>query len=108
MKDQTRSLTPRVKELLSEIHALSQRINSSEGSGHRDVLIKFIRTHSDEINTLFCKGDPHAVIETGDLAVLCLELIMESGRDPDEILNICYSRFINKLRSILDDRDGGV
>lgn len=96
-----RSFTGYAKERIKEIHGLSKRYNGKD-KDHSRVLLDLVKKHADEIEELYAKNDEHFVIETGDLAVLCLELFMEHGREPDEIMDTCYRRYTDKLTSLLD------
>lgn len=89
-------LTEYAKEQIKEIHDLSKKVNSG-GKTHRDVLLSFIKQHPEEILKLQKEGDEHFITEAGDLAVLCLELILQEGKDPDEVMGECFLRFRNKL-----------
>jgi formyltetrahydrofolate synthetase len=62
-----------------------------------------MRAHIEEIEELCAAGDQHALTETGDLIVLCLELIIEHGNDMDVIMDKCFGRYDKKLRSLLQD-----
>jgi hypothetical protein len=57
----------------------------------------------DEIKELHGKKNKHYIIETGDLIVLCLELIKEARRSPDDVLFKCYPRFHKKLLPLIRD-----
>jgi phosphoribosyl-ATP pyrophosphohydrolase len=84
-----------ISEIL-DIHALSVKRNAS-GCAHADKLMEMIKEHALEIEELLKAKDPHCCIETGDLAVLCLELLVEKGADPDKVMRNCYKRFRKKL-----------
>lgn len=79
-----------------DIHALSDKRNAS-GAAHADKLIEMIKKHALEIEELLELKDPHCSVETGDLIVLCLEMLIEKGADPDEVMRKCYKRFRDKL-----------
>ncbi|MBF0531495.1 MAG: hypothetical protein HQL23_00180 [Candidatus Omnitrophica bacterium] len=83
---------------LRQIHALSQRRNTAAGKPHQEKLLEMIWHHAEEIRELQSKGDAHFLAETGDLFVLCMELLIENGASPDEMLELAFSRFEKKLR----------
>ncbi len=82
---------------LRRIHALSARMNSPAGVAHEERILSFIRKHVDEIEPLLKHDRAHALVETGDLVVLCLELLLENGADIDAVLRKCFVRFERKL-----------
>ncbi|MGB9643004.1 MAG: hypothetical protein ACPL3Q_07395 [Candidatus Ratteibacteria bacterium] len=88
-------------EKIKKIHALSLSINKQN---HREKLLHLAKKHISEIEHLYKKQDAHADIETGDLAVLCFELLLESKKNLDEILEICFSRYEKKLSNMLTER----
>jgi len=91
-------------ERLKAIHALSRRVNTDE-SIHREKLLRMMEHHIDEIRTLLLKDDPHAYVETGDLMILAMELLLEGSKDPKEMFDYCSGRFERKLHAILDERE---
>lgn len=99
-----KSLTDHAKKNIKEIHDLSSKVNAV-GKIHRDVILDFIRQHPEEILALQKKGDEHFITEAGDLAVLCFELMVEEGKDPDEVMDKCFSRFREKLERLIE-REG--
>jgi len=90
-------LSDELKEKVKAIHALSKKINGEDQQGHVKKLLEMMGHHTEEIAQLDAQGDPHALLETGDLIILCLELLLEKEVDPDEILKIACSRFEKKL-----------
>lgn len=94
------------RQQLEGIHQLSRQLNADGARAHRDVLLDFMAAHLPEIRDLCKQDDPHATVEAGDLAVLCLELILEQGQDPDRIVARCYQRFQNKLAVLQRERAG--
>lgn len=95
-----RSLTNYAKESIKEIHALSSRHNGA-GCDHSNILLKLLGKHAGEIKELHGRGNEHFIVETGDLLVLCLEFLAEYGKDPDDILEICYTRYRDKLTDLI-------
>lgn len=52
---------------------------------------------------LRAKGDAHYLVETGDLIILCLEILIENNQSPDRILSRCYDRYKKKLTTLLKE-----
>ncbi|MDD5746010.1 MAG: hypothetical protein PHO30_01975 [Candidatus Omnitrophica bacterium] len=96
-----RSFTRYAGKQLAAIQRLSQEYNGKLGKDHNQVLLELIRHHSDEITDLQRRSNGHYIIETGDLLVLCCELIREAGASLDEIMDNCYRRYYAKLNSLI-------
>ena len=96
-------MSPEVLERLRRIQSWSRQVNGPSGADHGQRLLEFVRHHADEIQALYDQGDPHGVTETGDLLILCLELIMEQGADIESVLLRCLGRFERKLQSLAAD-----
>ena len=90
-------LTEKTREKIRVIHALSVRKNKNRRKKHIDTLLEMVQEHAKEIRKLQQKNDSHFVIETGDLLILCMEVILESRKSVDEIMEICIRRFEKKL-----------
>ncbi|MCX7705744.1 MAG: hypothetical protein N2115_05750 [bacterium] len=88
-------------ERIRKIHNLSSIVNAEN---HREKLLQLARKHIDEIEQLYRKKSSHADIETGDLAILCFELILESGRNPGEVLEHCFDRYEKRLSQLLKEK----
>ena len=97
------SLTKHAKERIREIHALSKSYNGKEKE-HGRVLLGLLKKHTKEIEELYRKKDGHFAVEVGDMLVLCHELLLEEGRDPDSIMDTCYNRYRNKLEKLAGSR----
>jgi len=95
-----RSLTKYAKKEIEEIHALSKRYNGKRKT-HAEALLKLVRKHTKEICELHRNKDTHFAVETGDLLILCHELLLDQGKDPDEIMDLCYKRYKEKLAELL-------
>ncbi|HOK79957.1 MAG TPA: hypothetical protein PK303_07905 [bacterium] len=91
------ALTKNALLKLKKIHNLSSFVNSGN---HRKKLLHLAKQHIIEIEYLYEKKDPHADIETGDLAVLCFEIILESNKNPDQVLEKCFLRYEKKLSEL--------
>jgi len=98
------SLTNYTKNELQLIHGRSRRLNYLLNKDHVRALLKMMKTHVDEIKELHDKKDKHYLIETGDLIVLCFELIKEAKQSPDNVLYKCYPRFHKKLLQLIDEQ----
>jgi hypothetical protein len=92
-----------VTDRLRRIHDLSLRVNGS-GEAHRKKLLSMMTDHVSEIRELLQNGDPHAYVEAGDLMILAMEMIVEGGRDPQEVYELCCGRFERKLEEMLANR----
>ena len=66
-------------------------------------MLELIYKHAQEINQLYQQKNKHYIIETGDLLVLCLELIKESKGNTDFILDKCYARYDHKLKFLIEE-----
>jgi len=96
------SLTNYSKKELQMIHGYSRRLNRLLNKDHAHALLAMMEEHVDEIKELRNKKDKHYLIETGDLIVLCLELIKEAKQSPDAVLFKCYPRFHKKLLQLIE------
>ena len=93
---------------IKKIHQLSQKFNSMLGKPHQERLLELMRKHIDEIEKLADKKDPHYLIETGDLFILCFELLLEAGVDIDEVVLKCFERYEKKLGELIGEiKDDG-
>lgn len=99
MGQKDKSLTDHAKGRLKKI-----LLNSIKAGNKKEDILRMILHHADEIKELSEKGDSHAAIETGDMIILCLELLEMSGESPDEILECCFARFDCKLQEILSGK----
>ena len=86
------------------IHVLSRRYNGPVSKTHIAKLLELVDKHAKEIRELYEKGDQHFLTETGDLAVLCLELLLENGADTDTVLRKCFKRYEDKLTRLLEKK----
>jgi hypothetical protein len=89
-------------ERIKGIHRLSQRFNEMVGKPHQERLLELMRKHVDEIGELAAHNDPHYVVETGDLLILCFELLLEGGADIDEVTLRCFERYERKLSELIE------
>ena len=59
-------------------------------------IISMMNKHAAEIKELYDKKDKHFAVETGDLIILCLQLLMREGYNVDKVMDRCYERFERK------------
>lgn len=90
-------MKPEAIKKLQEIHHLSKKINSGDQHDHEQKLIEMMRHHIEEIEELKEKNDQHYLIETGDLMVLCAEVLLENKIDVSQMFGECLDRFKKKL-----------
>ena len=88
-------------ERIRGIHDLSREFNALTGKPHQERLLELMRAHIPEIEELAREGDPHYLIETGDLLILCFELLLEGKADIDEVTRKCFERYENKLTGLI-------
>ncbi len=86
------------------IHNLSCQYNGA-GKAHEEKLLSLMRKHIDEIENLYKHNNEHFLIETGDLAILCLEMFLENKVVSDDIISICFERYDKKLKSLIKMRN---
>ncbi len=85
-------------ERIKNIHRLSKEYNQRTETPHFQKLFHLIEKHAKEIQELFKNNDNHFIIETGDLAILCFEVILEAGVSVEKILLKCFERYEKKLK----------
>lgn len=88
-------------ERIKKIHQLSRKFNAMVGKPHQKRLLELMRKHIDEIEGLAEGKDSHYLIETGDLFILCFELLLEGGADIDEVAEKCFGRYERKLGELI-------
>lgn len=84
------------EEKIRNILNLSKQLGNDSGK-----LIEMMQEHTSEIKELFNKKDKHFAVETGDLVILALQLLIMEGYSVEEIMNKCYGRFDKKLNELL-------
>ncbi|MBU0468954.1 MAG: hypothetical protein KKD07_08765 [Candidatus Omnitrophica bacterium] len=90
-------------ERIKKIHSASALYNEKAGKEHNQRLLELIRHHVEEIKELNDANDRHFLVETGDLAVLCFELMLEHQESIDDIMLKCFDRYDKKLASLLNE-----
>ncbi|MFH1683073.1 MAG: hypothetical protein ABIA37_04720 [Candidatus Woesearchaeota archaeon] len=61
-----------------------------------------LQHHTQEIKELHEKNNPHFAVETGDLIILAVELLIKEGYSVEDIMEKCYDRFDKKLHKLLE------
>ena len=98
-------ISSEISKRISAIHQLSARYNGGEGQVHQSKLLELMRHHIEEIETLAEKHDPHFLVETGDLMMLCFELLIENAQCPGRMIEQCCGRYEQKLTALIaEDR----
>lgn len=88
---------------IKNIHALSAEFNNLRQEVHTQVLLDLMAEHIEEIRELHGSKNDHYLVETGDLLILCLELLAEAKADPDFIMDKCYKRYNKKLYGLIKE-----
>jgi len=96
------SLTDHAKEQIRRIHALSDKHSRSHQKTHMETLLELVAEHADEVAQLYADKDQHYLVETGDLLILCLEILAESNTSADALMDKCYKRYFDKLSFLIE------
>jgi hypothetical protein len=96
---QTKSLA-RIKN----IHKLSRLYNKRLKNNHKKRLLELMREHIEEITKLSNKNNRHYLTETGDLVILCFELLLENNVSINKVLLKCFKRYETKLLKLIKER----
>ena len=86
---------------LKGIHRLSQSYNRKVRVPHNRRLLDLMDRHAKEIPELYKKKDRHYLTETGDLMVLCCEILLEGRVSADAVMLRCFKRYEKKLTSLM-------
>ena len=97
-------MAPEAIERIRGIHARSLEFNKLVGMPHQKRLLDLMRKHVDEIAELAQGGDNHYLVETGDLLILCYEMLLEGGSSIDEVTLRCFERYEKKLDELIEER----
>ena len=92
---------PLALERIREIHKLSSKYNAKVKCEHMRRLLDLMKDHIEEIEELYQKGNRHFLVETGDLIILCLEVLLEREASIDEIFEKCFHRYEKKLKELI-------
>lgn len=98
-----KSLTSFAEKEIKTIHSYSKRYNKLKKKNHANALFNLTDKHVKEIKQLYRKKDKHYIIETGDLLILCFEIIEEAGCSSNIVLAKCYKRYHNKLTRLIEE-----
>ena len=98
---------PGTLERIKAIHQLSLKYNRLVGKPHQERLLELMRHHIEEIEELARGGNEHYLIETGDLLVLCCELLLEGGVSVGGVTEVCLGRYEKKLQELIKEASGG-
>lgn len=90
------------EDFFAQLKALTNLSAQINGDTHSLKLLEMISSHSKEIQELYLENNPHFAIETADLLILCLELLIEEGYDIDETIGHALPRFTTKLQQMED------
>ncbi len=99
------ALTPGAVSRIRGIHGLSKMYNHKVDYDHSRRLLDLMASHAAEIEALWAAGNRHFLVETGDLIILCLELLLEHEASMDDILRTCFDRYEKKLTQLLADAE---
>jgi hypothetical protein len=89
---------------LKTIHQLSTKYNGPSRNKHLQRPLALTKKHANEISLLYRKKDPHYLVETGDLLILCFEILIENKCDVHTVAKLCFDRYENKLKKLIDKR----
>ncbi len=90
-------------EFFAQLSAITRLSAQKNGEKHSEKLLEMISSHREEICDLHSAQNPHFAVETADLLILCLELLIEEGKDIDETITLALPRFYNKLQQPVED-----
>ncbi len=84
-------------DFLNEVRTITEL--SIKKNKDKKIILDFIKKHAEEIEHLYESKDEHWAVETADLVVLCLELMLMEDRDLDKTFKKCLPRFYKKLHN---------
>ena len=85
------------------IHELSRLYNKKLKNNHKKRLLELMREHIEEITKLSNKNSRHYLTETGDLIILCFELLLENNVSINKVLLRCFKRYETKLPKLIKE-----
>jgi len=85
---------------IKAIHNLSRKYNKRLSNNHTFKLLELIKEHAKEIQQLHKARDKHYLVETGDLIVLCFEVLLENNASIDKTLLKCFKRYEKRFSSL--------
>ena len=83
-------------EKIRHIVKLSNKLGNDSSK-----IIDMMRHHTEEIKKLHQKQDKHFAVETGDLIILCAQLLMMENYSIGSTIETCYTRFDKKLNELI-------
>ena len=86
---------------IEAIHKLSQAYNKRLGNNHTLRLLKLAKEHAEEIQQLYKSKNKHYLVETGDLIILCFEVLLENKASIDKTLLKCFKRYEKRFASLV-------
>jgi len=90
-------------ERIKGIHKLSEKYNKLTKRKHSERLLELMTEHVEEIKELQGWNDKHFLVETGDLVMLCFELLLEAGASINDIMEKCSERYEKKLSGLIEE-----
>ncbi|MCK5215495.1 MAG: hypothetical protein KAR05_09090 [Candidatus Omnitrophica bacterium] len=91
---------------IKTIHQMSEEFNARQSYSHQKRLLELMESHVEEIKELVEAKNDHFLVETGDLLILCLEMLFEHGQSIDEMMLLCFKRYEKKLSGLLRESEG--
>ncbi len=98
---------PDALKRIQGIHQLSAKYNQLVHKPHQERLLELMRHHVDEIEDLARQGNEHYLVETGDLLILCCELLLEGKASVNGVTKTCFGRYEKKLQELIDQASDG-
>ena len=89
---------------IKNIHRLSRLYNFRLKNNHKKQLLNLMKEHIKEIEELSRRNDEHYLTETGDLVILCFEMLLENKMSIDKTLLQCFKRYEKKLSRLLKEK----
>jgi phosphoribosyl-ATP pyrophosphohydrolase len=87
-------------EKIKKLNDISFKLNG----GRKETVsytLESIKEHAEEISQLFSANNEHWAIETGDLMIHCMKMLLMNGFDLNEMFDKCRDRFESKITKLL-------
>jgi len=94
-------LTKKALARIKSIHQSSKHYNGPSKEKHVRKLLSLVKEHIEEILLLQKNHDTHYLVETGDLLILCFEILLENNMDIDRMTLKCFGRYERKLNQLM-------
>ncbi len=101
-------MAPESLKRISGIHCLSKEYNNKVRKDHSQRLLELMEKHVAEIRDLKEAQNKHFLVETGDLIILCFELLLEHQYPIDDMISRCFGRYETKLKTLLLEADAEI